>query len=314
MNEFFIIIKALFDRVIFLLYLIRLVSKNDTNGRLLIMLLAQKGDKGLEEIIIETLREGGLTGPTLLKNISQKINTSKETFYRVLRGLIKKEVLNKHESIYQLNRHWLQRIYRFGKSHIEENKNIDTDNILSFKEGDKITYKFNNPNAMGIYWAHTYDMIFEQHDPKVPILIFHPHEWLIHTRISSESFFLNRFEEDKKLVFFAVGGKTDLDKDFKKNWESKFRQIGIGINLSTKRTEYINVLGDYIFKVSLSERFNKDLETFFKNNKEITPGNRVELEKLCNRKDSAKMIFTRSKKEADLWRTKFKKYFFIPKK
>lgn len=278
------------------------------------MLLAQKGIKGLEEIIIETLRDGGVTGPTLLIAVSQKTHTSKESFYRALRALLKKEVINKHNAMYQLNRHWLQQVYRFSKSHIEENKNTDTDNILSFKEGDKITYKFNTPNDMGIYWAHTYDMIFEHHDPKEPILIFHPHEWLIHTRVSSESFFLSRFEEDKKLVFFAIGGKTEFDKEFKKKWESNFRQIGVGISYNSKKIEYINVLGDYIFKVSLSSKFNNDLELFFKTHREVTLQNKAELEKLCSRKDNVKMVFTRSKKEAAIWRTKFSKHFFVPKK
>jgi predicted transcriptional regulator len=276
------------------------------------MLMAQKGKKGLGEVIIEILQNGGSTGPTLLERVCKKNDTSKESFYRILRDLLKKEVINKHHNIYQLNRHWLQQLYRFSKKHIEENKGIDTDDILSFKEGDKITYKFSNPNDMGIYWAHTYDMIFEHHDPKIPILVFHPHEWLVHTRIASETFFLNRFNEDKKLVFFAIGGNTNFDKEFKKTWESNFRQIGIGINFNTKNTEYVNVLGDYVFKVSLSKKFNNNLESFFKIHKELNLENKVELEKLCSRKDSAKMVFIRSKKEAEVWRAKFKKYFFVP--
>jgi hypothetical protein len=277
------------------------------------MLLAQKGEKTIEERIIEILQQGGFDGPTLLKKVGKKIPTSKETFYRTLRKLLAEEVLNKHQATYQINRHWLQQLYRFSKKHIEESKSTDTDDILSFKEGDRITYKFSNANAMGIYWAHTYDMIFENHDPKVPVLIYHPHEWLIHTRVASETFFLNRFEEDKKLVFFAIGGKSQFDKEFKKTWESRFRQIAIGIPYSTKTTEYINVLGDYIFKVSLSKKLSKDLELFFKTHTEITLQSKAELEKLCSRKDSAKMIFTRSKKEAAFWQTKFKKHFFLPK-
>jgi predicted transcriptional regulator len=277
------------------------------------MLLAQKGTKSPEEIIIETLQKGGLSGPALLTSISKNTTLSKESFYRILRSLLKKEVINKHNAVYQLNRHWLQQIYRFSKKHIEENKNIDIDNILSFKEGDKITYKFSNPNAMGIYWAHTYDMIFEHHDPTIPILIFHPHEWLIHTREASERFFLRRFDEDKKLVFFAIGGKTELDKVFKKTWESNLRQIGIGIPFNTKRTEYINVLGEYVFKVSLSDKLNKALDEFFKTHKEITPENKPLLENLCNSKSGVKMVFTKSKKGSALLRERFNKYFFVPK-
>ncbi|MES2930520.1 MAG: hypothetical protein V4665_01940, partial [Patescibacteria group bacterium] len=239
---------------------------------------------------------------------------SKETFYRTLRSLLKDEVIIKHHKIYQLNRHWLQKINRFGKKHIESNSAIDADNILSFEEGDKISYKFKNPNLMGIYWAHIYDMIFEYHNPLIPILVYHPHEWLIHTRTESESFFLNRFREDGKLVLFSIGGNTELDKIFKKEWSSEYIQINTGTNYGIKNTEYINVLGDFIFKVSVSKRFSNDLEIFFQKYKKITPENKEELYKLCNRKDPAKMIFVRSKKESRAWRAKFKKDFYITRK
>ena len=278
------------------------------------MLLAQEGEKKTEEYIVETLHKGGQSGPALLVVVLKNDHSiSKETFYRILRKLLNEEVLNKNKSVYQLNRHWLQRVYRFSKKHIETNQGTDADNILSFEEGDKISYKFKNPNLMGIYWAHTYDMIFEMHDSHIPILIFHPHEWLIHTRVESESFFLSRIAEDKKMVLFAIGGNTQLDKTFKKGWENKFLQIATGIDYGLKRTEYVNVLGDFIFKVSTSKKFGDDLETFFKTHTEMDDKNRAELEKLCNRKDATRMVFTRSKKEAEKWRAKFKKHYYMPK-
>ena len=279
------------------------------------MLLARNGDNRIEDFLVELLHQQESSGPALLEKARAKdADISKETFYRVLRKLLEEEVVNKQSAIYQLNRHWLQRIYRFGKKHIETNQSIDADHILSFEEGDKITYKFKNPNLMGIYWGHTGDMIIESHNPKIPMLIYHPHEWLIHTRIASETFFLNRFTEDKKLVFFSIGGNTEIDTQFKKTWENKYRQIGTNINLGLKKTEYLNVFGDFIFKVTTSTRFAEDLEKFFKKNLKITEENKAELEALCNRRDTTKMTLTRSKKEADKWRTKFSKYFYLPKK
>lgn len=288
------------------------MSKNDTVCYSLYMLLTQ-GKESLEDAVLQILHNGGLDGPSLLTQIKKKNQkVSKETFYRTLRTLLKEEVLNKHGVIYQINRHWLQRIYRFSKIGIETNAGIDSDNILSFKEGDKITYTFKSPNLMGIYWAHTYDMLFERHDPKIPILIFHPHEWLIHTRTESESFFLSRFKDDKKLAFFAIGGSTPLDMIFKKEYASAYLQIGTGISYGLKQTEYINVLGDFIFKVSTSKRFSNELDSFFKKHTFLTQANKQELESLCQRSDATKMTFTRSKKEAAMWRAKYKKYFFIP--
>lgn len=275
------------------------------------MLLAQKETDKTEESIVKALHAKGLGGPLLLDIVQKKDRgISKETFYRILRKLVEEEVVTRYKGTYELNRYWLQRLHRFSRTDADQGA---TNAILSFKECDKVSYKFKNPNLMGIYWAHTYDVIFENHDPNIPILIFHPHEWLIHARTLSETFFLNRFQEDKKLVFFTIGGKTEIDKGFKKQWENKFVQIGTGIDYGLKKTEYINVLGDFIFKVSVSKKFADDIERFFNTHNEINGQNLPELEKLCNRNDGAKMIFTRSQKEADKWRTKFKKHFFMPK-
>ncbi len=278
------------------------------------MLFAQKHTKDLEGCVVEILNTGGLEGPALLTRVLKKYpKASKETFYRVLRALLLQEVLNKHGKVYELHRHWLQRLYRFSKKHIDVAADTDTEGILSMSEGDKITYTFKNPNLMGIYWAHTYDMIFEKHDPKIPILIFHPHQWLIYTRPESETFFLSRFADDKKLVFFTIGGTTELDKKFRLDWSHDFRQITTGITYGLDSTTYINVLGDFIFKVQTSKKFGADIDAFFKKNKLMTSEVLIELKTLCNRKDKVKMTLIKSKKEAEKWRAKFKKYFFISK-
>ncbi len=277
------------------------------------MILTPEGSKGLEETIIEELHKKSQSGPKLLELIeNDKVKTSKETFYRILRKLLKEEVITKQANIYEVNRHWLQKLYRFSKKYTEKREEATVDNLLYFKEGDKISYKFKNPNLMGIYWAHTYDMVFEKHDPNIPILVFHPHEWLIHTRTASETFFLNRFTEDKKIAFFTLAGNTNLDKEFKKVWTGKFLQINTGVDYGLKNNEYINVLGDFIFKVTMSKKFGNDIEKFFNKHNIINPENLSELANICNRNDPSKMVFTRSKKEADKWRSKYKKYFYKP--
>ncbi len=277
------------------------------------MLLAQNGDIILEERIVELLNETGAVGPTLLAALTKEYPaTAKETFYRILRRLCKEEVVTKRKKTYELNRQWLQRVYRFSKQHVEASH--DGNDVLSLEDGDKITYKFKNPNLMGIYWTHAYNPIFNRHDPKTPILVYHPHEWLIHARTESELFFLSRFADDRKLVFFAVGGASSLDRQFKQRHANNFVQVGTGIAMGLKKTEYINVLGDYVFKVSTSRRFGDDIDMFFKKYSEITPKNRVELERLCTRNDPTKITLMRSKKEADKWRAKFKKYFYVPKR
>lgn len=269
------------------------------------MFMAQ-GDKKSEDFIIEILHAKDATGPALLAAVQKKESLSKETFYRILRKLLAEEVVTKYRGTYQLNRHWMHRIYRFAKKHIETEA---PESILSFKDGDSVTYRFKTPNQMGIYWAHTYDIIFDQHDPSVPILIFHPHEWLIHTRTASEKLFLNRFTDDKKTAIFSIGGTSKIDKQFKKEWSGPFVQVSNGINHGLKNTEYLNVLGDFIFKVTLTKRFGDRLDAFFTNNPSITEHNIRELQRLCNGDEKVRMVLTRSKKEAAKWHAKFDRHF-----
>lgn len=278
------------------------------------MILTPEGSKKLEETIIEELHKKSQSGPKLLDlSLKKGVSSSKETFYRTLRKLLKEEVVTKQGNIYEINRHWLQKLYRFSKKYTENPEEATIDNLLYFKEGDKISYKFKNPNLMGIYWAHTYDMVFEKHDPNIPILVFHPHEWLIHTRTASETFFLDRFTEDKKIAFFTIAGNTKIDKEFKKEWTSEFLQITTDVDYGLKNNEYINVLGDFIFKVTMSKKFGNDIEKFFNKYSTISDENLSELTNICNRNDPSKMVFTRSKTESDKWRAKFKKYFYVPK-
>lgn len=273
------------------------------------MLFAQTDKPKLEEVLIHLISIKGSDGPTLFTKTSHLLPVSKETFYRALRSLLKGEVLSKHNKVYELNRHWLQRLNRFAQQNITNGYSTDTDHILNFEDGDKITYSFKNPNQMGIYWAHTYDIIFEKHNPNLPILIHHPHEWLIYSRPKAESLFLDRFEYDKKTVFFSLTGTTDIDRKFKRDYSSRFRQIALGINHGLKNTEYINVLGDFIFKITTSKRFAEDIESFYIKYKEITPTNLIELQAICSRRDKVRMTFIRSKREADKFRAKYKKYF-----
>jgi hypothetical protein len=274
------------------------------------MLLAQNGPGKLEDVIVTTLHKHEVSGPEFLLEIQRLFpSVTRETFYRTVRKLIAEEVVTRQNRIYRLNIRWLERVHRFSKRHIEAGR----EDILSFREGDKLTYRFRTPGLLSTYWAHVYDVIFDKHDPRIPILISHPHEWIIYTKVRSESFFLNRFEEDRKLMFFAIRGRTPLDKTFQKEWESEFRQIGTGISLGLKSTEYINVLGDFIMRISMSKKFSDDIDLFFEKYTNMTPESMRELERLCNRKDTARMVVVRSKKEAEKWRRKYAKYFYIPR-
>lgn len=270
--------------------------------------------KKIEEKIVEILDRNPLDGPSLLKKLTEQENApSKESFYRILRSLKEDEIVHKDGPIYTLNRIWLKRMRDFIDKHIQS----DTLNILDMQEGDKITYKFKNPNLMGIYWAHSGNVVFDNVGSKTPILIYHPHEWLIYTRTHSEEFFLqnfvNGYDRGKGKVFWIMGGNTPLDKKFQKEWNKGLLEIGTGIDIGAGKNLYVNVVGDYVFLVTTEKSFGEKLDQIFQTNEIMSPKALVELKGLTEKNYRTKLVLMKNKKEADKWKKKFKKYFAVSK-
>jgi DNA-binding PadR family transcriptional regulator len=268
----------------------------------------------IEEKIVEILHKNPLSGPSLLKKLNEQADPpSKESFYRILRDLKKEEIIHKDASIYTLNRIWLKRMRDFIDKHIQS----DTLNILDMQDGDKITYKFKNPNLMGIYWAHSGNVVFDNANPDTPTLIYHPHEWLIYTRTHSEEFFLQNcvkgHNHGKGKVFWIMGGNTTLDKKFQKEWNKGLLEIGTGIDIDAGKNLYVNVLGDYVFLVTTEKSFGERLDQIFQQNEVMTPNALAELKDLTEKNYKTKLVLMKNKKEAEKWKKKFKKYFFVSK-
>lgn len=277
------------------------------------MIFGTKSNK-IEEKVVEILDKNPLSGPSLLKKLNEKENPpSKESLYRILRDLKKEEIIHKDGPLYTLNRIWLKRMRDFIDKHIQS----DTLNILDMQDGDKITYRFKNPNLMGIYWAHSGNVVFDNTGSKTPILIFHPHEWLIYTRTHSEEFFLqnfvNGYDHGKGKVFWIMGGNTTLDKKFQKEWNRGLLEIGTGLDIGADKNLYVNVVGDYVFLVTTEKSFGEKLDQIFRENEIMTPNALAELQALTEKNYKTKLVLMKSKREAEKWKKKFKKYFFVSK-
>ncbi len=270
--------------------------------------------KELADVIVETLAIGSFDGATLLSKIQTlKKTTSKETFYRVLRKLLTDEVVIKNKRMYLLNSRWLEQVYELSKPQAGKEPLGNGREFLVLEDGNQITYNFKNAKSMYNYWAYIFDAVYQAHDHTIPVLIYHSHEWFMYGREEAERLFYGRFTKTKQLAFVSVGDKTQLTKKVKSDWSNEFLKMNVGFDLGQPKTEYINIVGNFIFKVSMSNRFAKDMDVFFKTYTEVTKENIGELMQIVERADKAKLIFKHSKKEADLWKAKFRKYFIFPK-
>lgn len=278
-------------------------------------MLFSKHKKSISDRIVYILGKKSLSGVELLDQLRLETSISKESVYRVLRELLNQEIINKVHKKYSLNRHWVQKLRSFSLEQTTKEHSINEHNILDFNDGDSISYQFKNADLMGIYWGHLYDYVTETQTENTLITVYHPHEWLIHARKESEEYVLNKINREKRLVLLSLGGHTELDKKFKKEWSSDYLKINTNVSVTgLKPNRYINVLGDFIFEVRTTLAFEKSIDEFYQRNNSINQSNLEKLKEIVNEQYTTKLIFSRNRKKAALLRKKLSKDFYIPEK
>lgn len=269
----------------------------------------------IDEYIVEILDAGPATGPALLAALAKTHvpPPTKQAVYKALRKLMGEEVVGKQGAQYVLSRYWLQRIRQFLHRHLTEPERADVNNLLDFEDGDSVTYTFKSPSLLDSAWAHMYDIAYEANPTEHVMLNYHPHEWLILSRPETERLWLGRFAQDKKMMLFGIGGSTFLDRRFQREFGSEYVKINLNETYGLKSNQYLAVVGDYVFEITTDEKFEKRINELFidvKSAEEINQKQIAALSKLAYR---SKLKLSKSKRKADMWRTKFKQDFYIPK-
>ncbi len=272
------------------------------------MILIDHND--LTDLVIEALSDDGLSGPAVVEAVrKQRPTVTRQAVYAVLRKLLAHEAVYKVGKIYALNRMWLKKLHAFASERLLPLDKTDAAHTDDLKDGDKITYQFKNPYLMDIYWDHIFDAVMETHDPKIPVIVYHPHEWFIHARPESEQTFLRGFARRGETVFFSIGGDTPLDKEFKREWQSDIFQIDCGKTYGFKPGYHLNIMGDLIFEVFVEKGFADDIDEIFRDNALNATKELIEVSKRTYR---TKLVFSRDSKRAEVLRKRLSKEFYVP--
>jgi hypothetical protein len=145
-----------------------------------------------------------------------------------------------------------------------------------------------------------------------PFFFWLPHEWFIIGRSKEDIEMFKLIQRERKLVFYSVSGKTELDKKFKKQLTSNSAKINIGNTLPFKQNYYLNVFDDFILEIYLDKKLTEKIENFYKKHNDITLANMTEFENLIKEKYPVRMKISRDKKKAAKLRKQLSKDFYIP--
>jgi hypothetical protein len=269
--------------------------------------------ESIEDHILILLQSGSLSSVELIEEIKKRRpKTTKQGVYLILKRLKKEEIIVIHNKQVSLSTVWLTDMEEFFSKANYSAKSVTTPGnaYLGLRDGEKLQYFFKNPILTDAFWSHVFLTLFEATSPRLPVLIYNPHEWFILVRRENESELFKRIHARGQELAILAGGKTTLDKiaqEYLKETNCMYSMLDAP--LFPKNNYYINVIGDFVIEVWLDKHIMNQVESFYKSHEVCRDEEIKTLQAILMQKGKNKFSITKSKRKADDIRRKFKKYF-----
>lgn len=273
-------------------------------------------DKNIKNLIIDLLKQGSRNIVELIADIQkQRPNTTKQAVYSAIRKLKAEEVAVTHKKYISLNKLWVQKQLDFFTAANNEynHAGIVQNDILSFEDGDRVSYSFHSPALTDQYWGHIFGVLSENASVSTPVIIYNPHEWFLIAREESERQIFDRLNMEKKLLLLTIGSDSPLDRSvLKEAFKSWNHQFNLKSQTNFKENYYLNIFGDFLIEVYLDSNVTEQINGFYQKYDALTPENINELKAIVAKKGKNKLHITRNKKKAAKLRKQLSKDFYVP--
>lgn len=244
-----------------------------------------------------------------IQNILKEKHNKKLTIfaiYKILRELKKEGVIIKTEKDFSISEEWKTKI-------LEGIKNTN-DNIFNIKNNEKIEFKFTSLPGLDQQWKNIMISIRSKNS-RCPIFFQLEHMFwtmLDEQRSKSEIEYIKSFNNEKTFAFYSLGGKTEYEKLFKKDFTNEFVKININEYLINKNNKQLTIYEEYIIYTIIPKIEADKIKKIFNSASSI---NELEdkIKTLQIEKRNIKLIIERNKKKAKILRKKLSKNFYIPK-
>lgn len=261
----------------------------------------------LEIINILAQRGGSLrTLDIVLEYQKIRKNTPKQTVYRALGSLKKKEVISIVKGKTSINTHWAGYIRSFLDQLESKSKLAELP--------DKLSIVFPSLWSLAPTWTHYVNILLSQSDKGMPVVFINPHQWFYIAREWSEDQLVKNLKDNGYVLWQCITNNEKLDKEIiKSKFSGKTNQGAIISTLAKEKDLYINVIGDYIITVFMSEEFTREINNWYKINEDVNADNIQDLKGIIKNSGKVKIIIKKNKKKADSYRTHLSKFFYFPK-
>lgn len=215
--------------------------------------------KTSEDLVVELLSGGGQTGKAIFLHLNKIKKISKQSVYERLRALTDQDIVLKTKTKYFLNNAWVNDIQKMFNSY----------NAPVLKEGESISYSFNNLSKLNTHWKHLFYSYNSIH-PSIPAFSYDKHPFWEHLSSEEENKvkYQRLFKEDKQIVFFLIGSENKMDIEFKTRNQDTFYRINCISTNKLNDRDFIMVFGETVMTTRVPQGFIDQISELY--NKEVS--------------------------------------------
>jgi hypothetical protein len=234
---------------------------------------------------------------------SKRKNTPKQTVYRALGLMKKKEIITTAKGITTINTIWIGRI----KSLIDQLES----NALFAEFPRKLSLSFPSLWSAAPVLAHYANILISQSSREQPIIWINPHQWFYCARDWSEEQLIESIVSSGHSLLQCIIHRSSIATQLLK---TKFNHSPAvrGSYIDTKPSEqntYLAIIGEYVVTTVFSDSLNAKLDHWFKTYAQTTDENREELRSLIKENHTVKITFKHDPKTAQQYQKRVQKFF-----
>lgn len=206
----------------------------------------------LEDTLVQLLLKGPYSIKELHQTVSKHESVSLRAIYKATDALIDAGVAFKVGKKLWINQEW-----------IRELRERLSPSVPLLSPGERIVYTFTSIEHLNIFWKTVAFQLEESSNGRP--FFYNPHNfWAYIPELKdSEDEYYIQFLEEKKHAYFVVGGTSEADREFKRDYQNGYFQIDARIVPSLGRRDHITVLGDFVITARLSQSLSKRIDELY---------------------------------------------------
>lgn len=250
-----------------------------------------------------------LSTQDLHTHINKEYPISLPNFYKVVSKLLDEQILIKDAGKLSLHS---RRIGEFGEVADKLKKTYFETwfGPIDLKEWEMMNFQANSIKDIDGIWGDVFLNVHRLHETSEPMYVYHAHPYYALWMHKTEMTFFAAAQK-KAAVFLLFSDTCFLDG----YWSDLYIKAGMKHVAMSKKHPFLqdgyclNVIWDYIFEFMYPKTISEYFKVFFSSVHEISQFNKELFGKIFEMKWDCKVTLRRNKKDAEMFKKEFKKYF-----